>query len=47
MIYGVVFILLTYTSFNSISETCKINIEQIKAVYKKMENVSLYLNSYW
>jgi len=37
MIYGVVFILLTYTSFNSINETCKININQIKAIYKKME----------
>ena len=38
MIYSVVFILLTYTSFNSISETCKISITQIKEIYKKMEN---------
>lgn len=38
MIYGIVFILLTYTSFNSINETCKINIDQIKEAYKKMEN---------
>ena len=38
MIYAVVFILMTYTSFNSISETCKINIKQIKEIYKKMED---------
>jgi hypothetical protein len=38
MIYALVFILLTYTQFNSISETCKINIKQIKEVYKKMES---------
>ena len=38
MIYALVFILLTYTSFNSIGETCKINIKQIKDIYKKMEN---------
>jgi hypothetical protein len=38
MIYAVVFILLTYTRFNSIGETCKININQIKEVYKKMES---------
>ena len=37
MIYSVVFILMTYTSFSSIGETCKISIKQIKEVYKKME----------
>ena len=38
MIYALVFILLTYTRFSSIGETCKININQIKEVYKKMES---------
>lgn len=38
MIYGIVFILLTYTRFSSISESCKININEIKEVYKKMES---------
>jgi hypothetical protein len=38
MIYAFVFLLLTYTSFSSIGETCKINIKEMKEVYKKMEN---------
>jgi hypothetical protein len=38
MIYAVVFILLTYTSFRSIEESCKINIKEMKEAYKKMEN---------
>ena len=38
MIYSAVFILLTYSSFSSIEETCKINIKEMKEVYKKMEN---------
>lgn len=38
MIYAIVFILLTYTRFSSIGETCKISIKEIKEVYKKMEN---------
>jgi hypothetical protein len=38
MIYALVFLLLTYTSFSSIGETCKINIKEMKEVYKKMEN---------
>ena len=38
MIFAVVCMLLLFTSFSSIATTCKINIEQIKEVYKKMEN---------
>jgi len=38
MTYAVVFILLTYSSFSSVLETCKINIKQIKEIYKKMED---------
>lgn len=38
MIYSAVFILLTYSSFSSIEESCKINIKEMKEVYKKMEN---------
>ena len=37
MIYAVVYLLLTYTSFESIKETCKINIKQIKEVYQRLE----------
>lgn len=38
MIYALVYLLLTYTSFESIKETCKINIKQIKEVYQRLEN---------
>jgi len=38
MTYAVVFILLTYSSFSSVVETCKINIKQIKEIYQKMED---------
>lgn len=37
MILAVVFILMTYTSFNSIKETCKVDIKTIKQVYQRLE----------
>jgi hypothetical protein len=33
MIYGVVFLILTYTNFNSIKDTCKASLQQIKEAY--------------
>ena len=33
MIYGVVFLLLTYTNFKSVKNTCKASMEQIKKAY--------------
>jgi len=37
MIYGVVFLLLTYTNFRSVKNTCTASMEQIKQAYKILQ----------
>jgi len=38
MIYGVIFLLLTYTSFKSIKDTCKASLKQIKEAYTILQS---------
>jgi hypothetical protein len=38
MIYGVIFLLLTYTSFKSIKDTCKESLQQIKEAYNILQS---------
>ena len=38
MIYGVIFLLLTYTNFISIKDTCKASLEQIKKAYTILQS---------
>jgi hypothetical protein len=38
MIYGVIFLLLTYTNFVSIKDTCKASLEQIKKAYTILQS---------
>jgi hypothetical protein len=37
MIYAVIFLLLTYTSFTSIKDTCKASLQQIKEAYNILQ----------
>jgi hypothetical protein len=38
MIYGVIFLLLTYTNFKSIKDTCKASLKQIKEAYTILQS---------